>query len=538
MEPTTMVTDLDVNQVEEVLTRIEQQMGEETVRPLRLMFTWCLSVHSLLQEKDLSITRLRRMVFGPRTERTEDIFPDEQKRTSEEPDAESSDSSSATTEINSDKSGDDQANAASESTPTTPRPRRRPAKGHGRIPASAYTGCDRVILTHECYGPGDSCPHCQEGTLYRLKEWAMTIRLVGQPPVGGVRYEQERLRCGTCGEIEAAKLPDDVGEKKYDPSVAAVIGVLRYGEGMPWTRIERIQRWAGIPLPSSVQWELVRDAAKECYRSLFKQLCFEAAQGELIHNDDTTMRVLELNSMKKEGKPLRADAPERVGVYTTGILSMAGTRPTISLFFTGPRHSGENLHDLLNQRLPDLPDPIQMCDAISHNMPHELKTIVANCLSHGRERCIHDVLPCAGQLSGGRLGTRQARWGGGSAPAFPRTVAACQSVVETFTQVEYAEVPTPAFGDRMGQFDSDDVNRRRRAAGVKRFQFSPELRSKVPPEQRRPFMGQDSEPNGSTGHGASPRDAITIKPRDGAQRVVRAHAEHGGELPERAAERE
>jgi transposase len=341
MEPTTMVTDLDVNQVEEVLTRIEQQMGEETARPLRLMFTWCLSVHSLLQEKDLSITRLRRMVFGPRTERTEDIFPDEQKRTSEEPDAESSDSSSATTEINSDKSGDDQANAASESTPTTPRPRRRPAKGHGRIPASAYTGCDRVILTHECYGPGDSCPHCQEGTLYRLKEWAMTIRLVGQPPVGGVRYEQERLRCGTCGEIEAAKLPDDVGEKKYDPSVAAVIGVLRYGEGMPWTRIERIQRWAGIPLPSSVQWELVRDAAKECYRSLFKQLCFEAAQGELIHNDDTTMRVLELNSMKKEGKPLRADAPERVGVYTTGILSMAGTRPTISLFFTGPDIPGK-----------------------------------------------------------------------------------------------------------------------------------------------------------------------------------------------------
>jgi transposase len=125
------------------------------------------------------------------------------------------------------------------------------------------------------------------GTLYRLKDWAMTIRLVGQPPVGGIRYEQERLRCGTCGKIESAKLPDDVGENKYDPSVAAIIAVLRYGEGMPWTRIERLQRWAGIPLPSSVQWELVRDAVTDCYRMLFEQLCLKAAQGELIHNTTT-----------------------------------------------------------------------------------------------------------------------------------------------------------------------------------------------------------------------------------------------------------
>lgn len=148
-------------------------------------------------------------------------------------------------------------------------------------------------------------------------------------------------------------------------------------------------------MPSSVQWELLRDAVKDCYRRIFEQLCLEAAQGELIHNDDTTMRGLELNGKKKAGEPLREDAPERSGVYTTGILSMASTRPTIALFFTGPRHSGDNLRDLLARRMPDLPEPIQMCDAISHNMPQELKTIVANCLSHGRRKFVElaEVFP-------------------------------------------------------------------------------------------------------------------------------------------------
>jgi hypothetical protein len=60
------------------------------------------------------------------------------------------------------------------------------------------------------------------------------------------------------------------------------------------------------------------------------------------------------------------------------------------LFFTGARHSGENLRDLLTQRLAELPPPLQMCDALSRNMPADLETIVANCLSHAR-RNFHEL---------------------------------------------------------------------------------------------------------------------------------------------------
>ena len=103
-----------------------------------------------------------------------------------------------------------------------------------------------------------------------------------------------------------------------------------------------------------------------------------------MHCDDTRMRILELMAKLKGNQPLREDEPRRQGVFTTNILSLAEGRPPISLFFTGPWHAGENLRTLLAERMSDLPPPVQMCDALSRNMPSDLRTIVANCLSHGR----------------------------------------------------------------------------------------------------------------------------------------------------------
>ena len=58
------------------------------------------------------------------------------------------------------------------------------------------------------------------------------------------------------------------------------------------------------------------------------------------------------------------------------------------MFFTGHRHAGENPVALLKQSASELGPPIQMCDALSRNMPEELETIVGNCLSHGRRRFV------------------------------------------------------------------------------------------------------------------------------------------------------
>ena len=43
---------------------------------------------------------------------------------------------------------------------------------------------------------------------------------------------------------------------------------------------------------------------------------------------------------------------------------------------------------MLKRSGSELGPPIQMCDALSRNMPEELDAIVGNCLSHGRKRFV------------------------------------------------------------------------------------------------------------------------------------------------------
>ena len=56
------------------------------------------------------------------------------------------------------------------------------------------------------------------------------------------------------------------------------------------------------------------------------------------------------------------------GVFTRGIVSV-GEGWKIVLYFTGNRHVGENIAAVLKQGSAELPSPIQMCDALSRNVP-------------------------------------------------------------------------------------------------------------------------------------------------------------------------
>jgi hypothetical protein len=49
----------------------------------------------------------------------------------------------------------------------------------------------------------------------------------------------------------------------------------------------------------------------------------------------------------------------------------------------GRQHSGENVGEILELRSPEKDPIIQMCDALSANIPKAMKTILCNCLSHG-----------------------------------------------------------------------------------------------------------------------------------------------------------
>jgi transposase len=252
--------------------------------------------------------------------------------------------------------------------------------GHGRNGALSYTGAQTVTVPHPELHAGDSCPGCEKGNVYPQKEPRTLVRIVGQAPLAATVYELDRLRCNLCGEVFTAEEPEGVGPEKYDETTAAMIALLKYGSGMPFYRLEKLEHLLGIPLPASTQWEIVEEAA-EVIQAARDELIRQAAQGEVVHNDDTSMRVLHL---------AREPSDDRTGVFTSGIVSTKQGQK-IALYFTGRPHAGENLRDVLQYRAKELGAPIQMCDALSRNTPKlsdGAEILLANCLAHGRRQFV------------------------------------------------------------------------------------------------------------------------------------------------------
>ncbi len=265
--------------------------------------------------------------------------------------------------------------------------KKKKPKGHGRNGADAYEGAERIQVPHETLKPGDSCPKCESGKVYVQRRPRKLVRIRGEAPIQATVYELERLRCNLCGELFTAEAPEGAGEKKYDPTSASMIGLLKYGSGLPFNRLERLEGSFKIPLPASTQWGLVRDASRKL-AGIYEEMTRRAAQGDIFYNDDTSMKILEL---LEENQQIEAtNSKERTGIFTSAIVAICDHHP-IAVFFTGRQHAGENLSDVLQCRASELEAPIQMCDGLSRNEPKDFETILANCMTHGRRKFVKVV---------------------------------------------------------------------------------------------------------------------------------------------------
>jgi len=163
-----------------------------------------------------------------------------------------------------------------------------------------------------------------------------------------------------------------------------LVGLMRYGSGMPFYRLARLQHSVGVPLPASVQWEQTARVALSL-EPVVEHLCQLGAQAAVFYNDDTTMRIA---AVRKEIKAEKN--PKRTGIFTTGIVCdelEAGGR-SIRILLTSRRHAGENLGRVLDRREDGLPEPLQMCDALDRNEPAEHKTELCHCLVHARRQFV------------------------------------------------------------------------------------------------------------------------------------------------------
>jgi len=364
---------VDGRQLEEVVRRAEQALGENDATLIRRVFESYLYVSDLVEDKNTSIRRLRELFFGKRTEKTKRVVGGNAETTAA---ASPSDSALA-------PAGGAAASAAGDEEVDNP-----PAcPGHGRNGADAYRGAERINVLHPSLRAGDACPACGQGTVY-AKSPGVLVRITGQPPLAAKIYELQKLRCHLCGQVFTAAAPEEVGSRKYDATAGSMIGLLKYGSGLPFNRLEGLQGHLEIPLPASTQWDIVQ-AVATTLTPAFGELIRQAAQGELLHNDDTTVKILEL--MKERGQSEAdaeaTDADRRTGLFTSGVVALRDGR-RVALFFSGRRHAGENLAAVLKHRAAELPPPIQMCDALSRNLPGELQTIVAHCLAHARRQFV------------------------------------------------------------------------------------------------------------------------------------------------------
>jgi transposase len=362
MKPVSPHLDVSIEELQALLERARQEpLQPDGYEKLKAAVHTLGHIAELLENREATLDALRQMLCQSSSERTNEVL----KR--------------AGIEV-SEKHHEPAGQRASQT----------PAPGHGRNGAAAYRGAHKIQVRHASLAAGDRCPDCERGKVYAQATPHRVLRLKGQAPIDGTVYELERLRCNLCGKIFTAAAPEEVGDQKYDATAASMIALLRYGSGFPWNRLERLQQSLGIPLPAATQCQIMAETAVPLGPA-HEELIRQAAQGGLFHNDDTSMRVLALNKAQARAA---VSGRERTGVFTSGIISLAPGKD-IALFFTGRQHAGENLRDVLKGRLAELKAPIQMCDALSRNLPKlpkELEIIVAHCLAHSRRRFV-EVTP-------------------------------------------------------------------------------------------------------------------------------------------------
>jgi transposase len=345
------------------LEEIRLRLPVEYAQRIVLLLEWVICLLALLEQKSLSIGRLRQLCFGATTESARNVCGKK-----------------------------------------TPKDKTK-ARGHGRNSHRHYTGARRVRVPHPTLRAGQRCPDCTKGKVRPQKEPAVAIAVTAQPPVGAVIHEMEQLRCDTCGKGFTAPTPPEAGVEKYDASVGVMVGLMRYGSGMPFYRLERLQKSLGVPLPASVQWEQVHRVAQEL-QPVFDDLQKRAAQASVLFSDDTTMRV---GALRQEIQS--QEKPKRTGIFTSGIIGEVEGH-SVNLFFTGRDHAGENLAAVLDLREPHRAPPVHMCDGLARNVPKGHETVNCQCNVHARRNFV--------ELEG----------------SFPEE---CRKVVESFSEIYRVE---------------------------------------------------------------------------------------------------
>ena len=124
------VIKVDTRQIDELVDRASTSLSEEDAELFRKIVDSYSYLSEVIADKNTSINRLRKLMFGSSTEKTKNVVGKDKPQANPDPSA-SADDESSPDESN---ATDDNSNAKSAKRP-----------GHGRMGADQYKGADHVI---------------------------------------------------------------------------------------------------------------------------------------------------------------------------------------------------------------------------------------------------------------------------------------------------------------------------------------------------------------------------------------------------------
>jgi hypothetical protein len=120
--------DLDLKQVDALLKRAKTSLPADDYEIIKAMAETIYLLSQSVDQKATSIRRLLRMLFGATTEKLDKVARKNKKSSK----------------------------------------KKLKKKGHGRKPAAAYTGAEKVNVPHAVLKIGNDCPGCLKGKLYEI----------------------------------------------------------------------------------------------------------------------------------------------------------------------------------------------------------------------------------------------------------------------------------------------------------------------------------------------------------------------------------
>src|SRR6202022_2066814 len=158
----TPALEFPIEEIEAILerARVGAISPEEYAKLKTVIQTFAL-LKEELQANKTSIQRLKRMLFGPSTERTSEVLGEEFT------------DGRVTGHLGKDATGQQEARSDTD----------LKCKGHGRNAAAVYIGAEKVQIPHPTLRRGDACPSCAAGKVYPMKDPGVRVRFSGGAPL-------------------------------------------------------------------------------------------------------------------------------------------------------------------------------------------------------------------------------------------------------------------------------------------------------------------------------------------------------------------